>query len=90
MYDLYGHEGLRAGLQVGPRLKTREEIRAEFEALKASRDARAAEARVNYRGHYMFGAAAAPLGWHHASHATRHLERVLMARALQASPLRSC
>ncbi len=56
MYDLYGHEGLRAGLEVGPRLKTREEIRAEFESLKAARDARAAEARVNYRGSYMFGA----------------------------------
>jgi hypothetical protein len=75
VYDLYGHEGLRAGLQVGPLLKTREEIRAEFEALKASRDARAAEARVNYRGHYMFGAAAAsPLGQRH--HAKAHLERV--------------
>lgn len=56
VYDLYGHEGLRAGLEVGPRLKTREEIRAEFESLKAACDARAAEARVNYRGSYMFGA----------------------------------
>ncbi len=58
MYDLYGHEGLRAGLELGPRLKTREEIRAEFESLKAARAARAAEARVNYRGSYMFGARA--------------------------------
>jgi hypothetical protein len=63
VYDLYGHEGLRAGLEVGPRLKSREEIRAEFEALKAARDARAAEARVNYRGSYMFGACGLTHSW---------------------------
>ena len=56
MYDLYGHEGLRAGLQLGPRLRSREEIRAEFEALKASRLRQEAEARVAYRGNYVFGA----------------------------------
>lgn len=57
MYDLYGHEGLRAGMQLGPRLRSREEIRAEFESLKATRERQEAEARVNYRGNYVFGAA---------------------------------
>ena len=63
VYDLYGHEGLQAGLQLGPRLRSREEIRAEFEALKATRLRQQAEARVAYRGSYVFGAsccAAAP------------------------------
>lgn len=56
MYDLYGHEGLRAGLQLGPRLRSREEIRAEFAALKATRERQEAEERVGYRGSYTFGA----------------------------------
>ncbi len=60
VYDLYGHEGLRAGLQVGPRLKSREEIRAEFEAVKAARDARAAAELLDYRGNYVFGARRRP------------------------------
>lgn len=31
IYDTYGWEGLNAGMELGPHLRTRDEIRAEFE-----------------------------------------------------------
>lgn len=31
IYDVYGREGLQAGLEVGERLKTRDELRKEWE-----------------------------------------------------------
>ena len=31
IYDVYGKEGLRAGLEVGDRVKTRDELRKEWE-----------------------------------------------------------
>ena len=80
VYDLYGHEGLQAGLQLGPRLRSREEIRAEFEALKATRLRQQAEARVAYRGSYIFGAARC-----HAAQRTRLQPRAARAAARAAS-----
>ncbi|XP_024541454.1 chaperone protein dnaJ 13 [Selaginella moellendorffii] len=35
VYDIYGMEGLKSGLELGPKLKTREEVRNEYEKLQA-------------------------------------------------------
>ena len=56
VYDVYGTDGLRAGLELGPALRSREELRAELQARAAAAKARDAEARVNYRATYVFGA----------------------------------
>ncbi|EFN53601.1 hypothetical protein CHLNCDRAFT_58555 [Chlorella variabilis] len=54
IYDVYGKEGLTAGLEVGDRLKTRDELRAEWEAFQTKQKKEALEASVNYRGVYVF------------------------------------
>jgi DnaJ family protein C protein 11 len=54
IYDVYGKEGLTAGLQLGDRLKTRDELRAEWEAFQKKQKKEALEASVNYRGVYIF------------------------------------
>lgn len=45
IYDTYGWEGLNAGMELGPHLRTRDEIRAEFER-KEREKARAPSARL--------------------------------------------
>ena len=37
IYDIYGEEGLRSGLEVGPKLRTTDDLRREFERFKAER-----------------------------------------------------
>lgn len=37
MYDIYGKEGLASGLQVGSKLQSREELRAQWERFQAQR-----------------------------------------------------
>ena len=37
MYDVYGKQGLTAGLQVGPKLRGREELKEEWERFQAQR-----------------------------------------------------
>lgn len=54
IYDVYGREGLAAGLEVGDRLKSRDELRAEWEAFQSKQKKEALEAAVNYRGVYVF------------------------------------
>ncbi|KAK9804851.1 hypothetical protein WJX72_008677 [[Myrmecia] bisecta] len=61
IYDVYGLEGLGAGLEVSDHLKTREEIRSDWERFKAERKERELEAAVNYRGVYIFKVDAADL-----------------------------
>ena len=56
IYDVYGSDGLRAGLDLGPALRTPEDLRAELQARAAAAKARDAEARVNYKATYVFGA----------------------------------
>ena len=62
VYDVYGTDGLRAGLELGPALRTQEELRAELQARAAAAKARDAEAKVNYRATYVFGASPGLLG----------------------------
>ncbi|XP_024367053.1 chaperone protein dnaJ 13 [Physcomitrium patens] len=50
IYDLYGMEGLTSGLELGPKLKTREEVRAEFERLQQRQEERKLAAHVHHRG----------------------------------------
>ena len=53
VYDVYGREGLSAGLEVGPKLRGVEELRAEWAAFKARQAAVADEALSNHRGLYL-------------------------------------
>ena len=46
VYDVYGKQGLAAGLQVGPKLRGREEIKAEWERFQAQRVRRSLQSRV--------------------------------------------
>lgn len=50
IYDLYGMEGLSSGLELGPKLKSREEVRAEFERLQQRQQERKLAAHVHHRG----------------------------------------
>ena len=50
IYDLYGMEGLTSGLELGPKLKSREEVRAEFERLQQRQEERKLAAHVHHRG----------------------------------------
>jgi len=61
VYDVYGSEGLRAGLEVGHPLRTAGEVRREFERYKRERELEREEVGVAYRGSYVFGFAAAPM-----------------------------
>lgn len=54
VYDVYGAEGLSAGLQLSDPGKSRDELRREFEAFRERRRRDALEAAVNYRGLYVF------------------------------------
>eukprot|EP00854_Cymbomonas_tetramitiformis_P014562 gene14562-17210_t len=54
IYDIYGMEGLNAGMEITSRLKTPEEIRREHERLMARKNQMKLEARVNHRGSYVF------------------------------------
>jgi DnaJ family protein C protein 11 len=38
IYDIYGMEGLKSGLELGPRLDRAEEIKAELDRLKRMRE----------------------------------------------------
>ena len=61
VYDVYGAEGLRAGLEVGHPLRTAGEVRREFERYKREREMEREDVGVAYRGSYVFGFAAAPM-----------------------------
>lgn len=50
IYDLYGMEGLTSGLELGPKLKSREEVKAEFERLQLRQEERRLAAHVHHRG----------------------------------------
>lgn len=53
VYDVYGKEGLAAGLSVGTKLKSTEELRREWEAFKAQQQRAREEAMAHHRGIYM-------------------------------------
>jgi DnaJ family protein C protein 11 len=50
IYDIYGMEGLTSGLELGPKLKSREEVKAEFERLQLRQEERRLAAHVHHRG----------------------------------------
>ncbi|KAL3679639.1 hypothetical protein R1sor_022595 [Riccia sorocarpa] len=50
VYDLYGMEGLTSGLELGPKLKTREEVRQEFERLQQRQEDRKLASHIHHRG----------------------------------------
>lgn len=53
VYDVYGKEGLSAGLSVGTKLKSTDELRKEWEAFKAQQQRAREEAMANHRGIYV-------------------------------------
>ncbi|KAF8064508.1 ATJ13 [Scenedesmus sp. PABB004] len=53
VYDVYGKEGLTAGLAVGTKLKDVEELRREWEAFKAQQRAAREAAAASHRGIYV-------------------------------------
>lgn len=53
VYDVYGREGLTAGFSLGTKLKSTEELRAEWEAFKAQQRRAREEALANHRGVYV-------------------------------------
>ena len=59
VYDIYGMEGLSSGLELGPRLKTREEIREEYERAATRREELKRHARTQPAGTVMMSVTAA-------------------------------
>jgi len=60
IYDLYGMEGLTSGLELGPKLKSREEVRAEFERLQQRQEERKLAAHVHHRGSLLMNLSLVP------------------------------
>jgi DnaJ homolog subfamily C member 11 len=54
IYDVYGIEGVRSGLELSIPGKTPEEMRKEFEAAREKRKQEDVDAAVNFRGQYVF------------------------------------
>lgn len=52
VYDVYGKEGLSAGLSVGTKLKNTDELRKEWEEFKARQRRAREEAMAQHRGVY--------------------------------------
>eukprot|EP00877_Chromochloris_zofingiensis_P007619 jgi/Chrzof1/310/Cz01g10230.t1 len=53
VYDIYGKEGLTAGLEIGTKLKSIEELRQEWLEFKAKTERQRQEAMTNHRGYYL-------------------------------------
>lgn len=53
VYDVYGKEGLSAGLSVGTKLKSTDDLRKDWEAFKAQQQRAREEARAHHRGIYV-------------------------------------
>uniref|UniRef100_A0A383W4E3 J domain-containing protein n=1 Tax=Tetradesmus obliquus TaxID=3088 RepID=A0A383W4E3_TETOB len=53
VYDVYGKEGLNAGMSLGTKLKNTDELRKEWEAFKAQQRAAREEAAASHRGIYI-------------------------------------
>lgn len=50
IYDIYGMEGLNSGMELGPKLKTRDEVMKEFERLKQRRHEQKFSDRIHHTG----------------------------------------
>lgn len=53
IYDIYGMEGLVSGLELGPKLNTPEEIKAEFERMKQRQEEEKFAAHVRPSGSWL-------------------------------------
>lgn len=53
IYDVYGKEGLSAGLEVGDKLKSTEELRKEWEEFKAKQERQRMDASTSVKGLYL-------------------------------------
>ena len=53
VYDIYGVQGLEAGLTVGTKLKSTDELRREWEAFRAKQATARLDAKVAHRGAYV-------------------------------------
>lgn len=53
VYDIYGMEGLKSGLELGPSLDKAEEIKAELDRLKRMREQEKRAARIQSSGTIM-------------------------------------
>lgn len=54
IYDVYGTEGLSSGMELSDPLKSREELRKEWEAFREKQKQQNVDAQVNHRGVYVF------------------------------------
>eukprot|EP00887_Chlorella_sp_A99_P006975 scaffold2.g6975.t1 len=61
IYDIYGKKGLAAGMELGEKVKDKEELRKEWEAFQARHKQEVIDAQVNYRGVYVFKSDASAL-----------------------------
>ena len=50
IYDLYGIQGLTLGLELGPKLQSREEVRAQFEHLHQREEERKFATHIYHKG----------------------------------------
>jgi len=53
VYDAYGKEGLTAGLELGSKLQSTEERRAQWQAFLDDQERKRQDALTNHRGHYL-------------------------------------
>lgn len=58
VYDIYGTEGLTSGLELGPKLKTKQEIREEYERAASRRKELQRQARTQPGGTIMMSVTA--------------------------------
>ncbi|RMZ52146.1 hypothetical protein APUTEX25_001536 [Auxenochlorella protothecoides] len=61
IYDVYGKEGLAAGLELGERVKNKDDLRKEWEQFRERQETARIDSQVNYRGAYIFRADASAL-----------------------------
>lgn len=52
IYDVYGKQGLLSGMELGEKLKSTEELKAEFREFRAKQERAREEALTNHRGYY--------------------------------------
>ena len=60
IYDLYGMEGLTSGLELGPKLTSKEEVKARYERLHQCEEERRLAAHVHHRGSLLMNLSLVP------------------------------
>eukprot|EP00882_Tetradesmus_deserticola_P017811 GHRQ01019103.1.p1 GENE.GHRQ01019103.1~~GHRQ01019103.1.p1 ORF type:complete len:179 (+),score=76.34 GHRQ01019103.1:593-1129(+) len=84
VYDVYGKEGLAAGMTLGTKLKDTEELRKQWEAFKAQQRSAREEAAASHRGIYICRVDGR--GWAHGDWAsTPQIRMVVVQNSLDVS-----